>query len=275
MKNAMTKLLRVTGFTVACVSFSALANAGVMVTEKDEDVRTQTLFQNNVVYQIQDGQLIAKFDLANKQCSLYMPHINIVGEGDCEALFGSLKRFQNKAMDQVKAMREAMMKNMTPEQQKMFQQANMTEEEKVRLVKASTATIQGYPAQRYDMLQNGELIHSVWVSKKLRDQILKEVDNEKVKKFQAEIGNDDNGDDEFADQIDKYVSQLEENAETMRVAKPDWDAGSGKIKTVREIVGVEVKNFNTSQFQFPKGLRKVEAAQIGDELAKQMRAFSQ
>lgn len=274
MKKSMCSFLRAAGLSLGCLTFSSMVSAGVMVTEKDDGGQSQSLFQSNVVYQIQNGQLNSKFDLNRNQCSLAMPHMNMLVEGNCKVLFDSLNDMKNKTMGKVNAMRDAMMKNMSPEQRKMMQQMGMPQEDKVSLVKAGASNIKGYPVQRYDMVQNGDVIHSVWVSKKLLDQILKEVDKDKVAQFRAAIVSGDDSEEEFSSQIDKYVKQLEDKGETMRVAKPDWDdSGDVRSKTIREVINVEQKNFSTSQYQFPKGLRKVDAAKFGEELAKQMPAF--
>lgn len=275
MKKSMLNILGLAALTIGTCCLSAVTSAGVMVTEKDKGEQSQSLFQNNIVYEIQGGQLIAKFDLARNQCSMYMPQINILAEGDCQDLFDSLDGMKNKAMSKVNEMRDAMMKNLSPEQRKMMQNMGVVEEDSMTLVKADSTTITGYPAQRYDLVKNGNVVYSVWVSKKLRDEILREVDKDKVKKFQAAIGTDKAAGG--VSQIDKYVQQLEEDAETMRIVTPDWHnyGGSFNTRTAREVVAVEVKKFNTDQFVFPDGVRKIPADKIGEELAKQMPGFLQ
>lgn len=246
----------------AAVLLASNAFAGWVITQTTQDItgkeeeQTVYLQQNKVKTVMPDG--IMMFDLDKELLYLINPDKKAYWSGKPQDMKKSTEEAQKKMMEeQMKKVppeqREAMKKYM---EQMMAQKASPKKEVKVAVKKTGEkATVAGYSSQKYQILVNGKLREEMWLATKLKD-VGAEFDRAKWEKFQkalTEMG----GEEEPYSASREYLDLMEKGFSIKSVSYYEEGRKSENVTTK-----VEKKKIPASEFQIPKGYKKVGMAEV-------------
>lgn len=172
---------------------------------------------------------------------------------------GTPEEMRKETEETKKKMEEEFLKQLPPEQREAYEKRREemkgeTEEPKgekkliVEVKKTSeTAAIAGYPTRKYQVWVNGELRKELWLSTKIR--LADEVDLKKMRKFSEAMSGPEA--EESYESSPDYMQLMETGAEMKSISYH----GGGSWTT--EMKKIEQKKIPDSQFEVPKGYRKV------------------
>jgi len=176
---------------------------------------------------------------------------------------GTPQEMRKAIEDATKSMMEEQMKNVPPEQREMMkkymEQAQKKETPKkeisVKVKKTGDkATVAGYSGTKYRILVDGKLTEELWIAPKIT--IGTEIDRkkwEKMQKAMAEIGGAEAG----YSASEEYLDVMEEGGVIKSIAYYEKDA-----KGVTVATKIEKKKIPASEFQVPKGYKKVSLNEV-------------
>lgn len=244
------------------VMLASNAFAGWMITQATRDItgkkedQTVYLQQNKVKTVMSDATMM--FDLDKELLYLINPDKKVYWSGKPEDMKKSTEEAQKKMMEeQMKKVppeqREAMKKYM---EQMQAQKASPKKEVKVTVKKTGEkVTIAGYSGQKYQILVNGKLREETWIATKLKN-VSDEFDRAKWEKFQkalTEMG----GEEEPFSASREYLDLMEKGFSIKSISYYEEGEKSENVTTK-----VEKKKIPASEFQIPKGYKKVGMAEI-------------
>ncbi|NPA94661.1 MAG: DUF4412 domain-containing protein, partial [Thermodesulfobacteria bacterium] len=221
-----------------------------------------TYIQKNKVKTVGPEGDYTIIDLTNGTMTMVDPKKKEYYSTTLDAMIGQMQ----KGMDKLKAHLEGM----TPEQRKMIEQLmGISQKPASSLVlkkMPDTQTIAGFPADHYVITQNGKKVGEYWVSKKLRDMMLKELDKDKIDKFEkamVRISSQLNifGNPNLA-KLMKLEEKLQEKGEIVKQIHYPNDINMEKQGSYQEIVKVREETIPASAFVVPSGYKKKSMPQI-------------
>jgi hypothetical protein len=185
---------------------------------------------------------------------------------------GTPEQMQKEMEETRKKMEEEYLKKMSPEQREAYKQyqekmKGETKEPakgkklKVEVKKTSeTTTIAGYPTRKYQVWVNGELKEEKWISKKIKPT--DEIDLEKLEKFLKAMSGPEA--EESYESSPDYMHLMEIGAEMKTIGY--HEEGS----EITEMEKIEKKKIPYSEFEVPKGYRKLSLFEL-QQLQKTMK----
>lgn len=270
--------------------------AGVMITHQSDDGTRVALYQDNRLYNVENNHLHSMIDFNRSQCTLLMPVFNVYVIGDCHAIQAQMDTFADKfkareyeAIAAIKAEQKRLLDKMTQSQR----QEVLGEAVDVSVVKVKVEKIQGFTAQRYNVLVGVKPVKAIWVSEVLTQAIKQEVDlDESV----VNIGFSKDADkskalmfDPIAVKVEKAVESLEEKGfvvkkanlqpilkESMATYKGE-DAQTNiveaELEVKAEVINIETKSFDVSNYKVPSELDKIQVTNLSSELEKRRQNY--
>lgn len=227
---------------------SSSSFAGVMLRERENGFNYSTLFQDNVIYYFDGGRLMARLDLERNHCAIALEEV--ITQGACNQMVKEIRALQQGA-----ALSNGASAKASP--------ANRVQQ-KLTLIEAEMTEISGYPAQRYDLVYEGNVVQSVWASAQLRRLIDAEIHSSYVESLRdvwREVRVDDSS---LASELVKQIEKIGATQEIMRLAKPASPAADflEDLQVDRQVIDVELDQFNVDDYQFPEDLQPVSVKQL-------------
>ncbi len=228
--------------------------AEVMVKGIEGEEYTEVLYiQNNKMKNVGHDQIMM-FDLEKKLFYIISP------DPAQKLYWGGTPEQWKKEMEGTKTkMEEEYLKQMTPEQKEAYEkykksmkggEAEAPKEKKLNVnVKKTSekATIAGYPTQKYQVWVDGQLKEEMWISTKI--QIKDEFDMRKLEELQNEFGGPE--EEVSYESSPEYMAIMEQGIPLKTI---DYYEGGSEV---REFKKIEKKQIPDSEFEVPKGYRKI------------------
>ncbi len=173
-----------------------------------------------------------------------------------------------------KQMEEAQLKKMTPEQRDAYKQYKKKMEEeakkqtpkkkvKVDVKKTSgKATIAGYSGQKYQVWVDEKLKEELWICAKINPK--DEIDLPKLVQLTKAMSGPEA--EESYESSPEYMALLVEQGASLKTINYDEE---GNKNYVTETVKVEKKNIPNSEFEVPKGYKKLSTAEFLREMMEE------
>lgn len=125
------------------ISFMGIGNAAVLITSDDQGKTATDVFDNQVYYRLEDGNLLMRIDLKKNRCSMFIHEENVQIEDKCDDLQKNMESAMSSMLEQQGLNREAM----TAMRQMMAQR----HQQEAKITPAGAETIAGYQAACYQM----------------------------------------------------------------------------------------------------------------------------
>ncbi len=125
-----------------------------------------------------------------------------------------------------------------------------------------TEKIAGYTAKKYVILKDGHPISEYWVSKELRQDILKEMDKSKIDDFEKAMNKISMESMPFAGSEARQIGKLELKIQKYGEIVKEIHHPQTNGQVVREaftVVSVKKKHLPSSTFQIPAGYKQAES----------------
>ncbi len=170
-----------------------------------------------------------------------------------------------KGMDKIKAH----LKGLSPEQRSMIEKMmgmSQGSGTKLSLKKvADSQKIAGYEAEHYVISQNGKKVGEYWVSKQLRNKMYKELDKDKIEKFEKAMSNISNqlnvfGKSSMTELMD-MEEKLQKKGEIVKQIHYPNTVNMNMEGSFQEVVSVKEENIPPSAFTVPKDFKHKSAQQ--------------
>jgi len=124
--------------------------------------------------------------------------------------------------------------------------------------------IAGYEAEHFIITQGNKKVAEYWISKQLRDKILRELDKDKIEKFEKAMSKISNQLNIFGNSSMSELMEMEERLQKKgEIVKQIHYPSSLNMNTqgsYQEVVSVKEETIPDSAFQIPKGYKKARLA---------------
>ncbi len=242
---------------LASQAFAGWVVEEVTTNREGEKTTRITYIQNNRMKSV--GSETMMFDLEKGLIYFLSPERKAYWSGTLEEYRKGMKEGQ-------KQMEEAQLKKMTPEQRKAYKQyKDKMEEEtkeptlkkkvKVEVKKTSgKTTIAGYSGQKHQVLVDGKLKEELWICSKIN--IKDELDLNKFTQIMEAMRGPEA--EESYESSPEYMKLIEQGYPLKRLTYDE----EGNKEEVTEAKKVEKKNIPDSEFEAPKGYKKLSTAEF-------------
>ena len=265
MKRTRKFLTSVTAATLFLILFCVQAYAGFVIERvystgtvpgKSNAKKIVTYFQGNKVKTIEENGNYSIIDLATGTMTMVNPKKK---EYSVTSLDSMVKQMQ-MGMDKLKAH----LKGLSPEQRAMMEKMmgiSQAPSSKLVLKKlGDRKRIAGYEATHYVITQNGKKVGEYWVSKALREKMLKEMDREKIEKFEKAMNNISSQLNVFGNssltQLMEMEQKLQKEGEIVKQIHYPNNISMNKQGSTQEVVSVKEERIPAAAFEVPKGYKK-------------------
>ncbi len=221
-----------------------------------------TYFQGNKVKTLEANGEYTIIDLNKGTMVMVNPKKKEYYATTLDQMIGQMQ----KGMDKLKAH----LQGMSPEQRRMLEQMMGLSQKPasgLSLKKlGDSMKVAGFPADHYVITQNGKKVGEYWVSKKLRDKMLKELDQDKIDKFEkamARISNQLNifGNSNVA-KLMEMEEKLQKKGEIVRQIHYPNNINMNREGSFQEVVKVREEKIPASAFAIPSGYKKKSMMQM-------------
>ena len=247
------------------ILFCAQAYAGLVIERvysrgtapgKSKTRKVVSYFQGNKVKTIEENGNYSIVDLATGTMTMVNPKKK---EYSVTSLDSMVKQMQ-RGMDKLKAH----LKGLSPEQRAMMEKMmgiSQGPSSKLVLKKlGDRKRIAGYEATHYVITKNGKKVGEYWVSKALREKMLKEMDREKIEKFEKAMNNISNQLNVFGNsnltQLMEMEQKLQKEGEIVKQIHYPNNINMNKQGSTQEVVSVKEERIPAAAFEVPKGYKK-------------------
>ncbi len=264
-KNRLSSIALATA--IAILFFYSQAMAGLVIErihspginpDKNKATKMVGYFKSNKVKTVEPDGSYTIVDLKTGTVTLVDPQKR---EYSVTTLDEMLNQMQ-KGMNRLKAHLEGL----NPEQRAMLEKMmGMSQKGKKRLQLKKLADkqrIAGYDAEHFAITQGNKKIAEYWVSKQLRDKILKELDRDKIDKFEKAMSNISSqlnifGNSNMAELM-KMEEKLQKRGEIVKQIHYPSSLNMNMQGSYQEVVSVKEETIPASAFQIPRGFKKAK-----------------
>ncbi|WP_143309945.1 hypothetical protein [Candidatus Entotheonella palauensis] len=191
------------------IALTATSDAAVMITMDDQGRTSTDVFDNQVYYHLEDGNLDMRIDLKTNTCSMFLHDERVHVEGKCDEAQKEMEAAMSEALKQQGMTREHMLA-----MQKMMQQHRQPGAD---IKPAGSETIAGYEATCYQMSATRKMC----ISEAVTTLISREFSLKKIIRLMRQLTGGPFGREASA--ADQAEQQLREKGYVMK----DVDTASG------------------------------------------------
>ena len=120
--------------------------------------------------------------------------------------------------------------------------------------------IAGFETSHYIIIQNGKKVAEYWVSKRLRNRMLKEIDKAKIDKFEKAMNKISSQLNIFGSssltELMKLEERLQKKGEIVKQVHYPNSINMNGTGSIQEVISVRGENIPTSAFTVPGGFKK-------------------
>jgi len=264
-KTARRILPSVTAAALFLILFCTQAYAGLVIERvysagtvpgKSKTRKVVSYFQGNKVKTVEENGNYSIVDLATGTMTMVNPKKK---EYSVTSLESMIKQMQS-GMDKLKAH----LKGLSPEQRAMMEKMmgiSQGPSSKLVLKKLGDGKkIAGFDATHYVITQNGKKVGEYWVSKALRDKMLKEIDQKKIEKFEKAMNNISSQLNVFGNssltQLMDMEQRLQKEGEVVK--QIHYPNNMNRQGSIQEVVSVKEERIPASAFEVPKDYKKTK-----------------
>ncbi len=266
----VTTARRLSFFTVltlcSFVFISSQALAGLVI----ERIHTQgtspskgkiskmiTYYQDNKVKTVSSNGDYTIVDLEKGTMAIVNPKKKQYSLTTLDAMLGQMQA----GMDKLKAH----LKGISPEQRAMIEKMmgmNQPGGTSINLKKlGDSQVIAGYPAHHYVITQGGKKVAEYWVSEKLRNQMLREMDKDKIEKFEKAMSKISSQMNVFGNsnltKLMELEQKLQKKGEIVKQIQYPNNVNMNRQGSYQEVTSVREQSLNPTVFEIPRGFKKM------------------